>query len=179
MIKRSAMRGERYGSQESIIGNGMHRKQGPSRMKSRGSLPRPCGPSHLPQLLFVLMPCWIASRDNVISPVQSLESQIHSSATLRTAPPFLPLTHRTSPPFVAFTMAGSRAMKTKSFYAPLQPQESSFLNIPSEIRNTIYDAVCEVSTEVTVCYRSKRRIKPLDHPLTGVCRQTRDEFRCV
>ena len=70
-------------------------------------------------------------------------------------------------------------MSLKSFYAPLQAQESTLLDIPSEIRNSIYDALCEISTEVTVCYRGRRHVKPIDHPLARTCRQTREEFHGI
>lgn len=73
-------------------------------------------------------------------------------------------------------MADFQSKRLRSFYAPLQTQDSTLLNIPSEIRNGIYDALCETATTVILRYRSKTRVVPLDHPLARTCRQLREEF---
>lgn len=73
-------------------------------------------------------------------------------------------------------MVEQQAAGPKSFYAPLQIQNSTLLDIASEVRIAIYEAVCETTDTVIVCYRSRRRIAPIDHPLTRACRQLREEF---
>ena len=73
-------------------------------------------------------------------------------------------------------MTDNQASGTKSFYSPLQAQESTLLSIPSEVRNGIFDAICESSQTVTVYRPSKHRIEPIEHPLARMCRQLREEF---
>lgn len=81
-----------------------------------------------------------------------------------------------STPLLRVKMSGHRVKSTTSLYAPLQTQDSVLLNVPPEIRNSIYHALCESAQAITVCYRGKRGLRPADHPLTRTCRQLREEF---
>lgn len=73
-------------------------------------------------------------------------------------------------------MTVRRMPGSRSIYDALQPQNSTLVNLPSETRNAIFEALCENATSVTICFRSRHKISPVEHALARTCRQLREEF---